>query len=180
MIGKEKKLMFKNTKLFSIIGIVLILVTVGVLFIPQFVELKGVSYNGYNYIFCYHKVDGINYFASNALGFNSKAKPSAAGIIALVSLLIAGASLLFQQKSSLLSLFGGLFLAIAGLLFVLTPVWLLVIYNTAIEAKWLAYVIGGILLAYGAFLIFLAVLRLRDEKNALSAPKSHQYSYIKK
>ena len=169
--------MQKNIKLFSFVGIVLALVVVGLLFIPQFVRLGSANYNGYQMIFAY--VTG---------GFNTirkqytEARASAALIIALVLMLFSMVSLAFQQKSSLLSLFGGLFLGIAGILFLLTPVWMLIIYNAGrpLEVKWLPYVVGGVMLAYGAFLTYLAIMRLREEKNALSAPKSHQYSYLKK
>lgn len=170
--------MQKNIKLFSFVGIGLVLLVVGLLFIPQFVTMWKFTYNGYEVIFASTTRPMKDYITKNA----DEARASAALIIALIFMLFSVASLLFHQKSSLLSLFGGLFLAVSGILFLLTPMWLMIIYNAGrpITVKWLPYVLGGVMLAYGAFLTYLAVMRLKDEKNALSAPKSHQYSYIKK
>jgi hypothetical protein len=170
--------MQKNNKLFAIVGIALIVLVFGLLVIPQFMYFKGYTYNGYEAIFVATGNPMKDYIKKNA----DEAHASAALIIALILMVFSGVSLLFQKKSSLLALFGGLFLAIAGLLFLLTPLWFLVIFNSgrAVSAKWLAYVVGGLMLAYGAFLTFLAIMRLRDEKNTLSSPKSHQYSYLKK
>ena len=174
--------MHKNLKMYSYVGLALIALTVGLLFVPGFIRgyFLGVkSLSGYNFIFGYYKYGGINYLAKNVLG-QDKGHVSGFGITSLVFLLLAAASLVFQSKSSILSFFGGLFIALTGVIYLMTPVWCLSVYSGKVEAFWLAYVLGGILLAYGAFLIFLAVLRLKEEKDVLATPKSHQYSYLKK
>lgn len=170
--------MQKNNKLFAIVGIALIVIVFGLLVIPQFMYFKGYTYNGYEAIFAATGNPMKDYIKKNA----DEARASAGLIIALILMVFSGVCLIFQKKSSLLSLFGGLFLGVAGILFLLTPVWILAIYNAgrAVNAKWLPYVVGGVMLAYGAFLTYLAIMRLRDEKNTLSSPKSHQYSYLKK
>lgn len=172
--------MHKNIKLFAYAGIALILATVGLLFVPAFANLFGYTHlSGYNFIFGYLEKGGINYLAKNALG-QDDGKVSAAGIITLICLFFSLVSLVFHKKSSVLSLLGGLFLAIAGILLLCTPLWATVIYNGKVTAYWLAYVLGGVLLVYGGFVVYLAIMILRDEKNELSKPKSQQYSYLKK
>ena len=175
--------MHKNIKLFAYAGIALILATVGLLFVPAFARLNDTYLlSGYNFIFGFYYMKGnysFNYLAQNVLQ-QEDGKVSAAGIITLICLFFSLVSLVFHKKSSVLSLLGGLFLAIAGILLLCTPLWATVIYNGKVTAYWLAYVLGGVLLVYGGFVVYLAIMILRDEKNELSKPKSQQYSYLKK
>ena len=175
--------------MFAFIGLVLIALCIGLLFIPQFALVRGVTsfenpnlrpISGIEFFIGKRFGEENNYLAQNLLGKDAKPHVSAAGIITLILMVFSAASLLTRKYSSLLSLFGGLFLAVSGILLLLTPLYTLSVYDGKITAYWLAYVLGGILLAYGAFLTYLGIMLLRDEKNALSAPKSHQYSYINK
>ena len=167
--------------MFTLIALAIIAVCVGLMFIPQFGLLnayKGKSnytYNAYETIFYFTTRPYKNYLKDNASG----GRASAGGIIALIFLLLGAVSLGLSKKSSVLSLLGGLLVAISGILFLMTPLWMLIIYNGKITAGWLAYVVGGVLLLVGAFISYIAIMRLRDEKNELARPKSQQYSYLK-
>ncbi|MCR5332587.1 MAG: hypothetical protein K6E11_01025 [Bacilli bacterium] len=173
--------MKKNPFMLSLIGIAVVLVCVGLMFIPGFALLNGgiktipqTYLNGYEVIF--HYVVKSTYFVDNAKG-----RASAGGIIALVFLALGLASLGLSKKSSVLSLLGGVLVALGGIMILLMPLWFMIIYdNGKVQAGWLAYVIGGVLTVVGGLLVYVGVMRLREEKNQLSKPKSQQYSYIRK
>lgn len=163
--------------MFTLIALAIIAVCVGLMFIPGFALLnKKLSYNAYEVIFYFSNRPEKDYFVNNTSG----GRASAGGIIALIFLLFGAVSLGLSKKSSVLSLLGGLLVAISGILFLMTPLWLLIIYEKGkVVANWEAYVVGGILLLVGAFISYLAIMRLKDEKNELAKPKSQQYSYLK-
>lgn len=168
--------MKKRVFLTSIITICVLVISCGLLALPgQFATIKNIPLSGYEFIFFYKDVDGINYLAKNV----TDARASAAGIIGLLFILFALVCLVFNKKSSLLALMGGVFTALSGLMFILMNLWAVSIYHkTPVELSWVTYVIGGLFIVLGALLIFVGVKALKEENLLLNAPKSKQYSYI--
>ncbi len=167
--------MKKRVMLTSIITVVVLVIALGLLAIPgQFAKFGSYSYSGYETLFAFKVIDGKNYHTDNYGG-----RPSSLGIIALVLIVLGGLCLIFNKKSKALPLLGGICLSISGLFFLLMSLSLATIYKRGIELYWETYVIGGIVLLLGAYLIYLGIIYVREDKKITSQTKSQQYSYLK-
>ena len=159
----------KLAKYIPYISIGVIVLAFGFLALPgQFFKYFTQSYSGYEVIF----------FTPDYLTSNANGRVSAGGIIAMVLIALAIPSYLFWKKSSASSLLAGILTTLGGIMFLLMPLWMAIIYrgNPDNPLKWVTYVIGSLLLVVGALSIFFAVIRLKEEK---AAPLKKNYSYIK-
>ena len=172
--------------LVSILSVVVILVSYGLLAIPgQFVGMfgsnglfnqEGASIAGYEYIFhCIHKI-GDN---ENALFASGRA--SAAGIMAVIFMFFACGSFALYKKSTALPLLGGILEFFSGFFFVMTTPFACLCYPdkiSCIRAMWIPYLIGSLMLLLGLIAIAVSVVELKKEKATLASKGG--YSYLKK
>ncbi|MCQ2793655.1 MAG: hypothetical protein MJ221_04545 [Bacilli bacterium] len=166
--------MKKRVLLTSIIAIVVLALVCGLLAIPnQFAEFGNNAYSGYETIFAFKIIDGKNYHTDNYGG-----RPSVLGIISLVFILLGAISLAFTKKSKSLPVLGGVCVSLSGLFFLLMDLSLATIYKRKIALYWETYVVGGILLLLGIYLIYIGILYIREDKIGSKAD-SKQYSYLK-
>ena len=165
-----KELVNVLRKYLHFIGIGVIALVFGLLFIPQFLRVDTLVVNGYEAIF-------YNEYIWNNI---TSAHSSVAGIIALILLVLACALFALSQKSSAAHLFAGVFMGISSLLFFFMQLWFDIIFRGvhSYSILWLSYVLASLLLIVAAFTIYTAILRLGEEK---AAPvKSSTYSYLSK
>lgn len=168
--------MKKRVLLTSFITTVVLVLFCGLFAIPgQFATIKQGEYSAYEVIFYFANRNGINYLAENCSG-----RPSAAGIIALIFMLLAVVSFIFQKKSLSLPLLGSICVLLAGILFVSMNLWMAVIYRQiVVELHWLTYVAGAVMILLGGYLLYVTIRALREESHLIGATKSQQYSYLK-
>ena len=172
--------------LISIISIVIIVVSYGLLAIPgQFVGMfrdgklfpgEGTSIAGYEYIFhCIQKIGSVeNPYFSNG-------RASAAGIMAVIFMFFALGGFALYKTSSALPLLGGILETLSGFFLLMTTPFACLCYPkeiSSIRAMWLPYVIGALLLIAGLVATYLAIVELRKEKATLASKGG--YSYLKK
>ncbi len=155
------------------IGLGIIVVVCLLLIVPNSFVYAGYGYNGYQYIF---RAD--SYLANNNYG-----RPSAAGIIALFMMLFAILAYISARKSTPALITGGVFLAIAGLLFVTMQGWAILVYKTSYVTlqsnfiNWPFYVGGVLMLTCGILSMYIGASYYMQEKQA--AFRSSGYSYLK-
>lgn len=166
--------MKKRVFLTSIITIAVLVVSCILLIIPgQFATIKGQGYNGYEVIFHFSNIDGINYLADN----NPGSRASVAGILGLVFILFALASLIPSRKSPVLPIVGGAFTLLAGAMFMSMNLTINVVYNGRGELNFVPYLVGALLLFFGAALIILGAFNVKEQSKVINAKK--EYSYLK-
>ena len=118
--------MKKRVFLTSIITIAVLVVSCILLLIPgQFATIKGQGYNGYEIIFRFSNIDGVNYLEKNNVGSHA----SVAGILGLVFILLALTALIASFKSAVLPIIGGVLTLLAGAMFMSMNLTINVVYN---------------------------------------------------
>lgn len=176
--------MTKHIKTVSIVAIIAIILSFGILAIPNSFAIvngnKFLELSGYEWLSAVKMIDGKNYLRANI----HSARVSAAMIISFVFMLgsLALNGLVLKNRNrSINLLFTGIFTFVAGFIFLLTKLWAISIYpGKPVTIYWQAYVIGAVLLLIGLIQGYLSVLLIREEKKSYGANKSHEYSYLKK
>lgn len=170
--------MNKRVMLTSIIvALVVVVLTCGFLALPgQFAEIRGSYYSGFETLFNYAKKgDTINYLHDNVGG-----RVSVAYIFIIVFTLAAIASLLAHKKGSAMVIVSGSLFALTGLMYFMMRIWLTIVYASNINSmNWVTYVNGALLVALGAFLIYLGIKLYQQERAKLLETKAQKYSYLK-
>lgn len=166
--------MKKRVFLTSIITIAILVASCLLLILPgQFATIKGQAYSGYEVIFHYANIDGINYLAEN----NPNTSAIVTGILGLVFILFAFVSLIFAKKSTALPIIGGSFSFLAGLMFITMQLALNVMYKGLGELRWVSYLIGSLLIVFGVILVVLGAFAVKEESTV--AATKQNYSYLK-
>lgn len=169
--------MKKRVFLTSIITIAVLVACCLLLIIPGQFATIGRGYSGYEVIFHCSMVDGINYLAKN----NPDTRASASGILGLIFILFAFVSSLFSikliKKNTALPILSGALTFIAGIMFISMNLSMNIIYKGKAQLGFVTYLIGGLLLFFGALLIVLGIFLVKEEAKSYTA--SRQYSYIK-
>ena len=172
--------MTKYNKWVVIIAIAVVAITFGLLAIPNSFAVVTRGYyqlNGYEWAFAFKfKEAGVNGLRKAV----PNARCSGLAIAAMVMILLSVPLNIIYKKSALYEFLAGLLLAVGGILFLLMTISGAVIYSGEYKILWVTYVIGALLLVAGAAVMYVSVLLLRDEKKALLAPKSQEYSYLNK
>lgn len=141
----------------------------------QFASIQGIKCSGYEVLFNYKNIGGINYLNDNVGG-----RVSAVIFIILVLMVASAASLIFHKKDPTLTLIGGVLNAINGFLFLMMRIWLAVIYpSKAVSMNWVSYVSGALLLIIGGWLIYLGIREIINAKTEAIQKKAQSYNYLK-
>ncbi len=157
-------------KYIHFIGLGLIVLTIGLLFIPgSFVAYGNVSFGGMESIFSANK-----YFTDNF----SNGNVNGGAIAALVMLVLAAPCLLLNKKSSALLLLAGILEALAAIMFLSMQLWVIIAYPKVLTVIYMSYILGALQLIVAAATIYVSVLRLKEEKNHVGSAKQ-SYSYLK-
>lgn len=165
-----------KVKLTVIISIAAIVISCGLLAIPQFVvgtinTVKSIS--GYEFFF---NLGGETY-----IKITKASGVSAQGIAALVIMALGLASYCFYKKSSALILLGGILNVTASILFFAMEGSKYSVYggnHTFVSVGWTSYVIGALLVLTGLLSSYVAIRLFMKEKKQISEKQS--YSYLKK
>ena len=138
-------------------------------------------YNGYQWMFATKE---------DVLG-NQIGKPVAQAIAALVMLGLCVPGLLFSKKSSFVALLTSLALITVSVLFFSISAAGAKCYtggydfmpaedNAYYLILWVPYVIGGLLVIAGGFMLYRTILVMRNEVKSPTQSKGPTYSYLKK
>lgn len=170
-------MMKDRTKLVVFASIIAIVVSCGLLAIPQFIIPSGFKnptlLNGYQFFF---HLGGDNYNAT--YGASSV---SGLGIACLVVMVLALASYALYKLSSALVLLGGLLNVASAIMFFAMSASKDSVYGVKrnfVYVGWTNYVIGALLILTGLLSIYVAIRLFMQEKKQLSDKQS--YSYLKK
>ena len=168
--------MNRRVVLLSFASLLVILVSFGLLAIPQFILENGTNHydiNGYQF-----------FFNAGSDLYKGSLKPqhvSGLGIASIVLMALAIVSYVFAYQSSAFSLFGGLLSVASSVLFFCMNLSKNEVYGhfrSRVEVGWVAYVIGGLLVVSGLLAIYGSIKLMLQEKKVIASSKS--YSYIKK
>ena len=197
-----KVIKFVRQHLAAVVGIAAIVLTLLLMLLPgQFADLKTVSIaynklNGYEFLFNFKRIEGEvvhpgYYCINNALPDKAKALPAAIAIIVLF--VVAIASLVLYKKSSALFLLGGVAEVVSSIFFFAMEASVNKFYDSKVsttiygEAKfepvilWVSYLAGALLLLAGAYVIYKAILVMKDEvKHPQAQAGGPTYNYLKK
>lgn len=170
-----KNLLTKNLAKISLVALGILIVSIGLLFVPYFYKLNTFQFNGYEFIFHFSAYGEylIHDKAQNA-------QASGAGITALVFMLIALVSFIFSKKSSALSLLGGISITMSGIFFLVMQGWAVIDYKLPAgdtnQILFIAYVIGALQFLVGVIAIAGSIFKIKEEKVEIS---KSTYSYLK-
>ena len=160
----------KLQKYVHYIGLAVIVLSVGLLFIPgSFVAYGNQSFGGWESIF-----SATDYFTDNY----SNGAVNGGGIAALVFMVLAVPCFIFHKKSSALLLLGGILEALASIMFLSMQLWVIVAYPKVLTVIFMDYIVGALFLVAAVAAIYVSVLRLKEEKESIGGSKS-SYSYLK-
>lgn len=171
--------MTKYNKWVVIIAIAIVAITFGLLAIPNsfaVVTRGNFQLNGYEWTFAFKFIEKD----FNVLRKVTDARVSVQTVVALVFALLSVPLVIIHKKSALYELLAGLLLIVSGFMFLLMIISAHNIYGGECNILWVTYVIGILHLIIGGLLVYVSVLLLKKEKEALVSNKSQGYSYLKK
>lgn len=170
--------MEKKIRLVVYASIAAIVLSLGLLAIPQFIVPNDVpvlgSISGYQFFF--HAVSETYEKNSHIQGV------SGLGIASIVLMALALSSYLFSKKTSALVMFGGLLNVATAILFFAMEAskkHMYGAYYSFVNVGWIAYVIGALLMLTGLASLYGAFRLMQLEKKQITTQKN-TYSYLKK
>ena len=173
--------MKKRVFLTSVITIAVLVLTCGLLAIPgQFANIVSKNFSGYEVIFRYADIGGINYLEKNV----ADSRASVAGILTLVFILFALVSLVYsviskdEEGKMPTAILGGSCALISGIIFLTMYLWMAVIYKGSFALHWLTYVTGAFITILGIALIVFGIMGIKENRASLGS-KSVKYNYLK-
>ena len=172
---KERK-MEKKVRLVVYASLAVIVLSFGLLAIPQFIVTSFPAYHPFSgYQFFFNAVSETDYKKSGMTHV------SGLGITSIVLMGLALCSYVFAKKSSALVMLGGLLNVAASVLFFAMEASKKSIFAnnySLYSVGWISYVIGALLVLTGLISIYFAFRMMQGEKKAIASKSS--YSYLKK
>ena len=168
--------MDKKLKLVAIASLVALVVSFGLLAVPQFIftiksDIDPIS----GYLFFFNSAP--DRFQKN----HSISGVSGLGIASIVLMTLALASYLFFKKSSAFVMLGGILNVVTSVLYFMMELSKNRVFGTdrsMVTVGWVAYVIGAFLVLTGLASIYYAFRSMQVEKKEIQTKKN--YSYLKK